>query len=240
MQSPKQILEKHYGFITLLPGLSQQELAQFRKQLGGFIPADIEELLLYSAGFDYSPGFDHESVGSVRFTGHYGFEFVEAFPRSITLLPDGCGNFWVVDINPESGAWGAVFYACHDPAVIGVQAPELATFLSQILEPAESNPKNALNYVRKEAAYRIWREDPWLMPMNDSRILQDPLTSNFARQLPENMRIADLRSKEIGSGFSWGRARPNADVRRCGANLVFAVEQKGLGFFERIWKKLPR
>src|SRR5689334_8432785 len=51
------------------------------------------------------------------------------------MLPDGFGNFWVVDVDPETGVWGAVFFACHDPSVIVVQAPDLATFLQQLLDP---------------------------------------------------------------------------------------------------------
>jgi len=208
MRTPKQILENASRLVALLPGLSEQELAQFRKQLGGSIPADIEELLLYSAGFDYKP------IGTARFTGTEGFEFVEVFPRSVPLLPDGFGNFWVVDISPESGEWGCVFYACHDPAVIVVQAQELGTFLSQVLDPSPSNPRNTLNYVRKEAVTRIWKDDPWLVSVHDARSIEDPVVSSFARQLPDNFGLADLRPREVGSGFSWGLAGPNAEVRR--------------------------
>jgi len=234
MPSLKQVLENHARLTALLPGLSGQELVQFRKQVGGLIPANIEELLVYSEGFDYKP------VGTVRFTGHEGFEFAEVFPRAIPVLPDGCGNFWVVDISPESGAWGSVFYACHDPAVIVIQAVDLGMFLSQILSPNESNPKNALNYVRKEAVLRIWKDDPWLISVHDARTSQDPVVSNFAEQLPENFRLADLRSREVGSGFSWGLAGPNTEVRRDGAELLFGVEQKVPSFLKRVLTRTRR
>jgi len=219
LSAPKQILENHSHLITLLPALSKQELSQFQRESGGLVPHEIEELLLYSAGFD------HRLLGTVRFTGHEGFEFAEAFPRSIALLPDDCGNFWVMDINPQSGAWGSVFYVSHDPPVVVVQAPELDTFLSQIFGISHSNSKNALNYVRKEAATRIWKDDPWLISLHDAQNLPDPLVSKFAKQLPENFRIADLRSREFGSGFGWGRADPKTDIRRNGYDLLFGVRQ---------------
>src|SRR6266571_2889542 len=96
MPSLRQVLENHAALNPLLPGLSGEELVQFRKQVGGLIPADIEELLVYSAGFDYKPvgteGFTRHKtpVGTLRFTGHPGFEFTEAFPRAIPLLSDDC------------------------------------------------------------------------------------------------------------------------------------------------------
>lgn len=232
MPSVREVLENHARFTTLLPGLSAQELGQFRKQVGGSIPADIEELLVYSAGFEYKP------VGTVRFVGHEGFEFVAVFERSIPLLPDGCGNFWVVDISPESGAWKSVFYACHDPAVISIQAPDLSMFIAQVLAPNESNPKNALNYVRNEAVPRIWKADPWLISVHDARASRDPVVSSFAEQLPENFRVADLRSREIGSGFSWGLAGPSTEVRRARTELLFGVEEKAPSFLKRILTRM--
>src|SRR6267378_3758005 len=149
--TPKQILERFSQRVTLLPGLSEEEIAQFQKGKPGRLPDHIRALLSYSAGFLLP------SVGNVHFTGTGGFEFSNAFPGSLALLADGSGNFWVVDINPSNGEWGTIFFVSHDPPVLVVQAPELGEFLLQILEPSESNPKNALNYVRKEAVPRIWK-----------------------------------------------------------------------------------
>jgi hypothetical protein len=81
---------------------------------------------------------------------------------------------------------------------------------------------------------RIWKADPWLISARDARTVQDPVVSNFAGQLPENFRLADLRSREVGSGFSWGLAGPNAEVRRDGAELLFGVEQKAPSFLKRV------
>ena len=126
----KELLERLSQSVTLLPGLSEREIAQFQEQLPGPLPEEIRQLLLYSAGFDSKPQSIRQRAGSVHFTGHEGFELAEVFARSVPLLPDGCGNFWVVDINPQNGAWGSVFYACHDPAVIVVQARDLMTSLA--------------------------------------------------------------------------------------------------------------
>ena len=94
--------------------------------------------------------------------------------------------------------------------------------------------ENTLDYVRNAATTRIWRDDPWLVSVQDARLAHDGAVSKFAEQLPDNYRVADLRSRKVGSGFSWGKAGPRADIRRNGAELVFGVEQKAPGFFSRI------
>jgi hypothetical protein len=234
MSSPRELLERFSQSVTLLPALSEREIAQFQEQLPGPLPEEIRQLLLYSAGFDSKPQSIRQRAGTVRLTGHEGFELPEVFPASVPLLPDGCGNFWVVDINPQNGAWGAVFYACHDPAVIVVQARDLTTFLSQLLDPEKSEPENAVHHVHEEAVTVIWKDDPWLVSVQDARAARDAVVSKFAEQLPDNYRVADLRSRKIGSGFSWGKAGPGADIRRSGAELVFGVEKKAPGIFARM------
>lgn len=229
--TPKQILEKFSHCVTLRPGLSEREIDHFEQQLQAPIPDEIHQLLLYSAGFEFKP------FGTVRFTGHEGFELAEVFPRSVPVLPDGCGNFWVIDINPQNGEWASVFYACHDPAVIVVQAGDLATFLSQLLDPSKSEPRDAVNYVHDEAVRLIWKSDPWLVSVQDARLSQDGVLSKFAEHLPENFRVADLRPMKVGSGFSWGKGGANADLRRNGSELVFGVEQKAPGFLSRVFSR---
>ncbi len=235
LNTPKQILKGFSRDVALMPGLSEVEIAEFQKRLSGPLPADIAELLRYSAGFDFQLNLRRTPVGFVRFAGgdEVGFPG-DALPCPISLLGDGYGNYWVVDLDAVSGKWGMVFFICHDPSVIAVQAPDVATFLLQILDPPKSNPANALAYVRKEAVTRIWKNDPWLVSVHEARASKDPTVSNFATQLPENFRIADLRSREIGSGFSWGLSGPNPEVRRSGAELLFGVEQKAPSFLKRV------
>src|SRR5437867_3821931 len=92
--------------IRFLP-LSQGELAQLETELGRKLPADLHELLALCRGFEFS------TVGTVDFSGG---EMSVAIPfAAIPVLPDGSGNFWVVDIEPEEHS-GPVMFWCHDPA----------------------------------------------------------------------------------------------------------------------------
>lgn len=231
----KELLEGAMQTVKLMPGLSEAELAQFQKTLPRPMPESVREALLYAAGFDAKPiGSLRGKALQLRLAGHDSFEFDQAFPKAIDLLPDGSGNFWVIDIDRETGDWGPVFYARHDPAVIVVQAPDLPTFLSQLLRPAGSG---TLESVVGEAVTRIWNDDPLLMSEADARASTDTTLSSFAKTLPSNFMIADLRSRTIGSGFSWGKAGPSAEVRRCPGALIFAVEQKKTRFLSRLFSR---
>lgn len=233
--TPKQILERSSRRVALKPGLSEEEIQQIAKRLPGGIPHDITELLRYSAGFDIQLDLPHAAAGTVRFEGTQSLGFPgEALSSPIDLLDDGCGNFWLVDIEKPTGEWGSVFFVCHDPPVIVIQALDLGTFLSQVLDPRESNPKDALTYVRKEAVTRIWRDDPWLISVREARASPDPTVSNFAEKLPEVFHLADLRSREVGSGFSWDLVGPHSEVLRAPGELLFGVQSKVPGFFERL------
>jgi cell wall assembly regulator SMI1 len=236
--TPKQILEKFSESVILRPGLSEEEIARFQRQLSGALPREVRELLLYSAGFEVASVQLLKSrrtadTTQVLFTGN-GDVALSILPCLVTLLGDGCGNFWIVDVNP-SGAWGAILFVCHDPPVIAIQAADLASFLYQVLNPGGRDSEGALEYVRNTATSRIWRDDPWLVSVQDARMAQDTIGSKFAERLPDNFRVTDLRSMKVGSGFSWGKAGPNADIRRNGAELVFGIEQKPAGFLRRIF-----
>ena len=128
----------------------------------------------------------------------------------------------------------------RDPSVIAIQAADLACFLSQVLDPGGSDSENTLAYVRNAATTRIWKDDPWLVSVQDARVGHDAVVSKFAEQLPDNYHVADLRSREVGSGFSWGKAGPRADIRRNDTELVFGVEQTAPGFLARMLSRRSR
>jgi cell wall assembly regulator SMI1 len=240
--TPKEILKRFSHVVTLRPGLSEEQIALFQAQLPGPLPLEVKELLAYSAGFETgssplvnSSRSKRNSAGTVLFKGN-GAVGMEFLPCAVDLLGDGCGNFWVVDVNPN-GAWGSIIFVCHDPPVIAIQAEDIASFLFQILEPEQSEPREALKYVHQQAVTRIWREEPWLVPALDARLSQDETIRKCANQLSDSFCVADLRSRKIGSGFSWGKAGPDAAVRRNGSELLFGVQQKTPGLLNRLFSR---
>lgn len=230
--SPKQIIESVLSerfqdedgnefSVQLHPGLSESEYEDFAGSLPVPPPAEISDLLRFTRGFDFSP------VERVDFRGELAFEYEPAFPHGLPICSDGFGNFWVVDVNPESGAWAPVFYACHDPPVIAWQAPSLGEFLQELFELGRRHASNAVGHVHDEVVFEIWKLNPGLVPVAEAQGSGDGELQSFAQQLDGRALIADLRDPRMGSGFSWGRYGPDTALQRDGSRLLFALTPPG-------------
>src|SRR5690349_14171555 len=106
------------------PGLTEAELAAVTKETPD-LPREVRELLLHARGIEGDVG----PAEWIDFAGVDGFGLEEIFPAAAPIATDGTGNHWVVDVDPYDGRWGAVYYACHDPPVIVVQAATFAAFI---------------------------------------------------------------------------------------------------------------
>src|SRR5687768_9328666 len=109
--------------LTLLPPMTDDELEQLRSRLPCVLPEHIRDLLKFCRGFEGSP------ADPVDLAGELPYEQVEIFPHGLPIAGDGFGNFWVVDLNANSGDFGPIYFACHDPPVIALQSISLAKFL---------------------------------------------------------------------------------------------------------------
>jgi hypothetical protein len=211
--------------ITLHPGLSEAEYQEFAGRFPVPPPEEIRELLRFTRGFDFAP------VDRVDLRGELDFEDESIFPLGLPICGDGYGNFWVVDVNPESGAWAPIFYACHDPPVVAYQAPTLAEFLAELFKQGRPDATSVVDHVHEEVVFAIWNENTGLVAVPEARQSGDRELRTFAEGLDERALIADLREPRIGSGFSWGRFGAGTRVQRAGSPLLFAItppEKKGL------------
>ena len=240
--TPKQILEAAVGErfsdaegefpLELDDGFTEEELEEWSAGLPAPPPPEIEELLLFTRGF----GVGFGEVDSVDFTGEeFGVGLEELFPNKISFCTDGAGNDWVVDIHPETGVWGAVFYLCHDPPAAVYQSRDLAAFLTELLKLAR-NQENEITRVVDQAAYDIWREEKALIPAARARESADAALRAFASELPDEAEIADLRPGIVGTGFTLD----SEGWRRYGSELLFAIFatvrlEKKRGFFARLF-----
>lgn len=211
--------------VRLLPPLSQSELTQLETELGRNLTADIRELLLLCRGFEFSP------VGTVDFSGR---DMSVAIPfAAIPVLSDGSGNFWIMDIEPEQHT-GPVMFWGHDPAVAVIQAPTLSEFLQQIVGIGRPGHNDPLALIKDKRSKEIWAADPFLVSVEEARKSNDRDLAAFAEELAGPFYIADLRKREIGSGFSWGKA--DSEVRRFKDKLIFGVEKKK-GLFRKLFQR---
>lgn len=215
--------------VRLEPGMSTDQLAELEQRLGATVPRDIRELLAYAAGFSI------EEFGNVGFRGSMPFEFTAALPAAVPLATDGTGSFWTVDVRLDDGSWGPVLYICHDPPVIIVQAPNLATFIGQVFEITRGAAGPA--QIIAPFVAEIWERNPHVVQREHALVSREDALRRFAQELTDEFVIADLRSADIGLGFVWGLAGPDTEVRRAGNELLFATERRKPGLFARLFSR---
>jgi hypothetical protein len=218
----------HVVTLELLPGLSHTELKDFAGRVPCHIPPEVMELLDACRGF-------YGTVDQVDFTGRdLMFEFEAAFPCGLPIAADGYGNFWVVDLYPDTAGWGPIYFACHDAPVILYQADSLDQFLDELFRMFEPPHQSLIDDVHEDRLARVWQTNPGVLAHEQCLQSEDPILSAFARELDdESFQIIDLRLAKPGDGFSWGRYGPNTQIQRFGTHAVFAYK-KPKSFISRL------
>lgn len=206
--------------LELAPGRSPAEIEGLGAELGVPLPRELRELLAHTAGIDGT------ALDAIDFTGRsLSYEDKEVFPAGLPIAGDGFGNFWVLDLAPAEAETAVVFFACHDPPVIVVQSPDLGEFLDQVLSKFVPPHESLVDDVREEGVFRIWRENPDTLD-HAAALTGDEGLRAFADELDDRFEFVDLRSAEIGTGFSWGRYGPRTEVRRHGYERLFAYARR--------------
>lgn len=205
----------HTGQVRLEAPLTLAELADFQEDQSAPLPAEIRELLRFTRGFSLLG----ESVDFQRINRS---EFEPSFPGGIPLHSDGFGSFWIVHIDPITGAWAPILFAGHDPPVLVIQSPDLVSFLEEFFNTFRPGTANALTQVYR-TAFDIWRLDRGLHRVAEVRQSPDTAIQTFVKDLKDDDHVADLRGRIIGSGFSWARNGSAAEVKRHPSDLLFAV-----------------
>jgi hypothetical protein len=212
--------------IELLDGLTNKEIENLRSQLPqNKLPNEIEELLIFSKGFIF------HGLEEIRFDsyGHFGFE--EMFPYSIQLAGDCFGNFWILDIDSK-GNWNAVYYVCHDPAVIVKHSENLAEFIKHIDEFGQKGNQSNLDIIHEKTVMHIWSEKVGIMEKNK----KDYDFENGLVELPERFLVADLTDEPIKTGFPWGKWGSNTKIIRPNDEPIWIVEKRvKQGFLSRVF-----
>src|SRR5262245_51123146 len=109
----------------LLPALTREQMEELQERIGRPLPGEVRDLMGVSAGVT----IDTEElcwIGEIL-----GQVVPEEYAFSFPVMEDGRGNSWNVEIDPDTGAWGPVFFVCHDPPVVVKQADSFAEFMIQ-------------------------------------------------------------------------------------------------------------
>jgi len=206
--------------LELLPGLSQTEVRDLARRVPCPVPQEMEELLGACRGF-------YGTIEQVDFSGmDLGFAFEAVFPFGLAIAADGFGNFWVVDLHPQSENWGPIYFACHDAPVILYQADTVEEFLSELFRMFKTPHESLVDDVHEDRLARVWQTNPGVLPYERCLQSEDPILSAFAGELDESFQVVDLRQAKPGDGFSWGRYGPRTVVKRYGSHAVFAYKKQ--------------
>ncbi len=210
--------------LKLLPPMSDAEIAALEKKLPCPMPADIRAALKFARGVENNVG-DRVEIAALDDSG-FGIE--EIFPFAHALANDGAGNFWVVDLLPDSTAWGPVYFACHDAPVIIYQSADVAEFLDAYLklEQSPGKDKGPLHQVAEIAVGAVWANEPNKLDRAEALAKGDVELKTFAESLDDSWRIFDLRNAKTGDGFAWGRAKSPDDITRWKTLPIFAYKPK--------------
>lgn len=216
--------------LELAPALSPAEIEDLEAEIGLPLPQELQSVLELTGGIN-------GTIDQVDFTGrNLAFGQDEFFPNGLPIAHDGFGNFWVLDVAPGDTETAPVFFACHDAPVLLYQSPNLEHFLRELFRMFIPPHTSLVNDVHEDRLFNVWGKNPGTIDHATALSGDDDLRA-FAEELDERYTFVDLRSPEIGMGFSWGRHGPRTEVRRHGYARLFAYAppEKKPGLFSRLF-----
>lgn len=212
----------------VLPGLSGGELVRLEARLGVRLPQGMRALIGEVGGYKPCVGSDFgDPVSFCDGPDEMWTWFPQLFPAYLILMPSGCGDYWILDIDPETGACGHVVLASHDAPSIRVHFRSLEEFVVKTLDP---------DFDLRQYDDLTERDCPdYGTPVPQARLAQDPEIRAFAATLADHYHIFDLRGHDLPCGFAWCDHDPDSDNVRWKRELLFASERRPrVRFWERV------
>lgn len=199
--------------VELLPPMSDEELRRGQNEKGLPWPNEIRELLAYAKGFRLFPY-------EVDFTqGPWEFP-VDGIGYGAQVCPDFCGNLWFVEVDQQSGEWGAIWFLCHDPFVYVIQSPTIASFLYDI-HATMLGDETPMSKTGDLVLEEISKHGGNLMTLEEAT--RDRTIAPLLKTVDPSMNVCDLRAAIPGTGFTrWG----TIEAVRLGRERVFLVPPK--------------
>jgi cell wall assembly regulator SMI1 len=216
--------------LEFAPALGADQIDSLEKEAGQPLPEELRSLLSFCSGID-------GCLDGIDFTGrNMAFEQREVFPSGIPIARDGFGNFWVLDLTPQTAKTAPVFFACHDAPVILYQSSDIASFLSEAFRMSTPPRKSLVDDVHEDRLFDVWRKNPGVIDQSVAAASPDSALRAFASALPGHFQIVDLRTASPGMGFSWGRYGPRTELRRHGYERIFGyAKPPKTGLFTKLF-----
>jgi hypothetical protein len=221
----------HEVVVGLLPPVPEAGIAALQAAVPVPLPAELLRLLAVTRGA--TALLDLDLTGA-----SHSVELAELMPAGLPVAADGAGNFWVLDLTPDTVEVAPVFFHCHDAPVLLYQSPDLATFLDEVVKKYVPPHTSLVDDVHEDRLYDVWRSRPGAIPQVAALSSPDLALREFAESLDPAWTIVDLRQREVGMGVAWGAHGPRTRLARRGWERIFAYAP-----FEkprRTWRRLGR
>ena len=210
--------------LSLYPRLDVNELDDLERQLPASLPSDIRELLTNYSGFALSL--------DVSFTQYNAWEYSYLLPHVMVLAADGCGNDWVIEVNPSSGQWKHVWYGCHDPCELKYQCETLNEFINGVLDLSRLGKcQQGHQSVLESSKTRIKKKLPTAANLRNSTM--DNCLRSFVSDLHDNDIVVDLRNPQAGDFLNVWEIPSDQPIKRYNQELLFAYRTKPT-FWQRL------
>jgi hypothetical protein len=208
-----------------------RELTDSYAALGAALPAELARLLDLTTGT--------EALLDLDLTGaRHSVEVAELLPAGHPVAADGFGNFWLLDLTPDTVETAPVFFACHDAPVLLYQAASLGDFLDQALGALEPRRDTTIDDVHEDRLFQVGRRAPQSMPWRAAMTSDDLALREFAASLDQAWTVVDLRRREIGMGVAWGAHGPRTRLARHGWERVFGYAPPTRTHRRSIWSRM--
>ena len=213
------------------PGLSDEALAALEAELGVRLPAELRRLIAQVGAYAATArGF--RKMGNVTFASGGPHADGELFPACLFLLHNGCGDHWILDVDPQTGECGHVVLASHDPPLFAFHFRTLEEFIQKTLDPEfdlkayqELTEQNCLNFG---------------IPALEARESEDASIREFGLTLSADYAIFDLRGRQLPCCFYWGLTDPDSNWKRWKHELLFALSDKPMPKEVGLWEWLRK
>ncbi|MBB3696560.1 hypothetical protein KMW28_23985 [Flammeovirga yaeyamensis] len=115
--------------------------------------------------------------------------------RGIEISNDGAGNSWVIEVSPNQEC-KAVYFCCHDPAILLKQSNSLIEFFQQIIE-------DELFLIEEELVIPIKEIDTNLL---------NEFSLDDKSKLKEKVLVDLSSNMKVGQGFDWDKFGPRTTI----------------------------
>ena len=203
--------------LRLRPGLAPAAVERLRATyagLGATLPRELTDLLAVTTGAD--------ELLELDLTGQlHSVEAGELLPAGLPVAADGFGNFWLLDLTPDTVETAPVFFLSHDAPVLLHQADSLAEFVDEAVRMLEPPHDSRVDDVHEDRLHTVWGTRPGQLSWQQAVSSGDGALRDFAERLDPTWSVVDLRQRAVGMGLAWGAHGPRTRLARHGWERIF-------------------